>query len=453
MSGIAYYIDPQEGSDGNDGLSPASPLKTYANRTFSSGDRVLFKRGTVLRESLVTCCGSEEGVVTYGAYGDGDKPAFLGSEAANNANDWTMVTPSVWQYTKPFSNEVCNLIFNQGSACGHLRWELADLHHQGEWFCTGSGKNTERETTGAPHDFSEDRLYLYSSANPCLIYSSIECALWGKRRLAGGQQYIHFENLCFRYAGVHGFQESHAHHIRITSCDFFYIGGAVWSKQRRIRLGNAIEFWDGAEQITVEKCLFMNIYDAGITHQGGPQSTLPSQIYCQNNLFVNCGLAAYEYRGPAASEVYFEYNTCIDNGGGFALQGQPPPRNSEFYPHPAGHHVFVWRTDKSTQTGPVYIRHNVFGNEPYGGAVYSIIDPVDESKFILDYNVYQINAGPLLTRWKGKDYLHSQFAQYQAESGQDKHSQCLDFQLSGYDGPYHLPADFPVRDVGADLEQ
>jgi aryl-alcohol dehydrogenase-like predicted oxidoreductase len=53
------------------------------------------------------------------------------------------------------------------------------------------------------------------------------------------------------------------------NCDFRFIGGAVWHRGQRIRFGNAIEFWDGASDNTVEGCLFDNIYDSGVTHQGG----------------------------------------------------------------------------------------------------------------------------------------------------------------------------------------
>ena len=121
----------------------------------------------------------------------------------------------------------------------------------------------------------------------------------------------------------------------IRDCDFRFIGGAVWHRERRIRFGNAIEFWDGANDITVEGCLFDNIYDSGVTHQGGETRNIPERPHFRNNLFIDCGLVAYECREPSR-EVYFEHNTCFNAGSGFSMQGESPPRESDPYPQPGG---------------------------------------------------------------------------------------------------------------------
>ncbi len=109
--GKTYYIDPAAGDDANDGLTPARPLKTYAAREFVHGDTVLFKRGSMIRDALHARSGTAGAPITYGAYGTGDKPAFLGSVPAGDANHWVEERPSLWRYTKTFSSEVCNLIF------------------------------------------------------------------------------------------------------------------------------------------------------------------------------------------------------------------------------------------------------------------------------------------------------------------------------------------------------
>ena len=128
------------------------------------------------------------------------------------------------------------------------------------------------------------------------------------------------------------------------------------------------------------------------------------------------------------------------------MQGDAPPRPSDPYPQPVGYHVWAWLIDPHTQPGHVHIRHNLFCGG-YGAAICLSVDPVDEPKFILNDNAYwpttgeplirlgkgaknwaaamkawETTGGPLID-WGGRrSYLPSEFARYQAESGQDGHS-------------------------------
>ncbi len=446
MSEKTYYIDPITGDDSHNGLTPAHPFKTYASREFTGGDTILFKRGSVIRDILYGRNGSEGAPITYGAYGTGAKPLFLGSVSVSEPKSWIEERPSLWRYTGVLPSEACNLVFNNGASCGNLRWKIEDLQHPGEWHYTGM-RNGQAEKNPTP-----GILYLYSPTNPGNAYQSIECVLWGMRKLIYGQHDIIFEDLSFRNSGVHGYQESLAKNIHIRRCDFCFIGGAVWDRRLRIRFGNAVEFWDGASDITVEGCLFNNIYDSGVTHQGGETRNIPKRLYFRNNLFIDCGMSAYESREPA-QEVYFEYNTCINAGGGFSMQGEAPPRQSEIYPQPMGHHVFIWRIEPNTQPGHVYIRYNIFFEAPYGGAIYSVIDPVDERKFVLDNNVYWQTTGSLLNYMGGHSYLPAEFARYQAECQQDPHSQVAEPQFrDAKQGDYRLVTSSPLTGIGMQID-
>ena len=444
MPGQTYYIDPAAGNDANDGLAPARPFKTWAAREFGGGDRVLFKRGSIIREVLNARNGTAHAPVTYGAYGEGALPAVLGSmPAGGDPTRWVEERPGLWRYLGTFPSEVCNLVFNHGESCGNLCWRIGDVRQPGEWHYTGIGQTSAGES-GSAQDPHAGVLYLYSPANPGLAYADIECVLWGQRRVVCGQRHLVLENLCFQNSGVHGYQEVQAEHVVIRNCDFRFIGGAVWNRERRIRFGNAVEFWDGASDITVVNCRFDNIYDSAVTHQGGGTRHVPERLQFRNNLFTNCGLAAYECREPSR-EVYFEHNTCVNTGGGFSMQGENPPRRADPYPQPVGYHVWVWMIDPQTQPGPVYIRHNLFCGS-FGAAVCLIVDPADAPKFILDHNAYWQTAGkPLvhvgrgvtnwaetlrgfqaggepLVDWSGHTYAPPEFSRYQAECGQDGHS-------------------------------
>ncbi|MFA5203632.1 MAG: hypothetical protein WC708_04425, partial [Lentisphaeria bacterium] len=101
-----------------------------------------------------------------------------------------------------------------------------------------------------------------------------------------------------------------------------------------------------------------------------------------------------------------------------------PPRQSELYPEPMGHHIFIWRIDPGTQvkTGTIYIRHNIFCEAPDGMAIYSVIDPADERQFVIEDNCYWQPAGPWLMRMNGRVYAPAEFGRYQADTGHDLRS-------------------------------
>lgn len=473
MSTRIHYIDPAHGDDANDGLSPARPVRNYTDRDIRPGDTVLFKRGSVVRGPLETRDGAAGAPVTYGAYGDGAKPAFLGSVAIGDPAAWIEVKPRIWRYTARLASEVCNLVFNDGQSCGFLRWELADLTLPGDWHYTGIGMHAVDGDRGDP----DGVLYLCSAANPGTAYAGIECVLWGARRMVGGNHVI-LEHLSFRNAGVHGYFHVGARNVVIRNCEFRFIGGAVWSLKHRVRFGNGVELWDGASDCVVAGCVFDNIYDSAVTHQGGETRHIPERLYFRDNLFVDCGLSAYESREPAR-EVYFEHNTCINSGGGFSMQGESPPRRSDPYPQSVGYHVFIFHIDPGTQPGPVYIRHNLFYRGS-GPAIAAVIEPEDAREFVIDRNAYGLSDGQQLAQycrlphgmsWREaiasmvargtwplrsapRVYMAADFGRYQAETGQDAASlvACPQFVDAG-GGDYRQRADSPCLGYGMREEQ
>ena len=421
MTPRTYYIDFTHGSESNDGLVPERPFRSHVGRVFEPGDEVLFRRGGVFRGTLQAASGREGAPVTYGAYGVGPPPLFLGSVSLGDPQLWKPCGLSVWVFQGVVPSEPCNLILDD-SECGRFRFGLEDLREDGEWYSPVAGAQAAG-STGAPagSDPNEEMIYLHASDNPAKIWPGIECALWGERRLVTARQDVVIRDLAFRGSGVHGFQASRPQRVELRNCDFRFIGGAMWNRDRRIRFGNAIELWDGGSDCLVEGCHFDNIYDAGVTHQGGGTKHIPERLHFRNNTFSGCGLASYECREPSR-DIYFENNRCLYAGGGFSMQGEAPPRQSELYPRPVGHHVFIWRIEPNTQAGPVYIRHNEFLEAPYGAAIYSVVDPADERWFHFDHNRYTQTTGELLARLGGRDYRPDAFDRYREDSGQDAHS-------------------------------
>ncbi len=91
LAGDTYYVDATNGNDINSGTSIDASWKTIAKVNsfyFNPGETILFKRGEVWREELrVSSSGENDRTITFGAYGNGDKPCIRGTlKIAPNRN-------------------------------------------------------------------------------------------------------------------------------------------------------------------------------------------------------------------------------------------------------------------------------------------------------------------------------------------------------------------------------
>ena len=83
-----YHVSPR-GDDQRDGITPATSWRTVArvnSREFAPGDQILFERGGHWRESLVPRSSGAPGrPIEFGAYGEGPKPRFWGSDRLDSS--------------------------------------------------------------------------------------------------------------------------------------------------------------------------------------------------------------------------------------------------------------------------------------------------------------------------------------------------------------------------------
>jgi len=87
-SGTVYYIAPKSGDNANNGLSPATPKKTFGF-TPAPGDWVLFKSGETFEGTLTTKGGTSSKPVTYSSYGGRAKFDGKGRyQTIKVASDW-----------------------------------------------------------------------------------------------------------------------------------------------------------------------------------------------------------------------------------------------------------------------------------------------------------------------------------------------------------------------------
>ena len=417
--GNTYYVDSSQGRPENSGCAMDQPVSDYRTLKIAPGDTVLFKRGTVTRCAVNSPDGEPGKVITFGAYGEGPKPIFMGSVNLSDASDWEESSPHIWRYTGTIPNEVCNLIFDHDRQCGVLAWTVEDLDAQGKWYYSLIGKQRNRPASEMQEPAE---LLLYSVQNPGEYYQEIECAIFGERKMLSAQKYVTFENLVLKYSGVHAYGQANADHVTIRNCEFYFIGGCVWDRHQRIRFGNGIELWDYGQDFVLDGCVFDNVYDSCVTHQGGSNCRPPERVFFVNNIFKNYGMGAYEARDRIGIDTHFDGNICIGAGLGFSLQGETPPRKSELWPQPMGHHLFIWRIHHATEGGQISVRNNVFYESPYGAAVYSTIAPEAEAQFDFANNRYYQTKEEYLIRWNGTNYGSSEFETYKRETGNDKGS-------------------------------
>ena len=403
---VTYYIDFLNGRDEHDGLSPEQARENYTDLPLQPGDRVLFRRGSFVRGKLEAVAH-----VSYGAYGEGDLPTFCGSVDVSDTQYWKPTEQeNVWKCTESFRGDIGNLVFNINECTAALCWTKEELCAQGEFY----GTPTDTEQTQNYSARSE--LYLYSVGNPAEVYSHIEVVPYGDRSLVTLADGMTLEDIRVLNSAVHG-MAGQGNNITVRRCVFENIGGSPWNRELQIRFGNGFEIWHFGNDILIEDCIFKNVYDSCVTHQGPGNDTQPTENFiCRNCTFDTYGMAAFEYRDKLPIRSEFAHNTCLNAGCGFAMLGEILPRKSEIWPQPMGHHIFLWRIPEATDGGSLTIRDNVFGPAPVGAAIYSIISAEAEAQITLKNNRYTPND-TLLNRFGGVNY--TELAKYQAQTAND----------------------------------
>ena len=413
-SAATYYVK-NGGDDSADGLTDTTAWKTISkvnSETFSPGDIVCFKRGDTWRipidAQLIPRSGSSAGHITYSAYGEGPKPLFLGSVEKNSPSDWTLTgTPNVWATANnSFILDIGNIIFNNEQSCGHKQMDSGSLKSQGDFY----------------YDAANESVLLYSASNPAAYYSDIECAV--KKHIVAivDKSYVTISNLDIRYSGAHGIQGRNVSYLTIQDCDISYIGGSFhmrrFSKRSgtswQIRYGNAIEFWESAHDILVQRNKIRDIYDAGLTNQSGGESGISQyNIYYRYNVVWNCAYS-YEYfaRNPATKihDIYIENNIFANAGYGWSYNEIRRGR---------GKSLAFWQL--SGTESDFYIRNNII----YEAKQYCLNLPHPMPGLISEYNCWYKASGDMIKYGKTV-YSMSQFPAYQADTGWEANSIAAD---------------------------
>lgn len=304
IKGTVYYVSTS-GDDDNDGKSPKNAIRTLAavgGLMLEPGDAVLFERDCIFRMYEPFYCQSG---ITYGSYGKGSKPMFVGSPE-NFAKD-VVWSPSkkrnVWQTDYMYAY-ASGAFFNQGEECGYMKSAIGDLNKNTDFFC----------------DTENSVVYLYcDKGNPSKVWDSIELSQSGIRiELPTRVANVTIDNICIRFCGEGGIRGEYLNHdITVTNCEIGYVGGA-W--HGTVRYGNGIELWCGGWNLNWSHNWIYQTFDSGISPQsniGGELLKMDNVVF-SNNLFEfnNADIEFWEHGCESGltpsrfKDWYMENNIC-----------------------------------------------------------------------------------------------------------------------------------------------
>lgn len=274
--GKTTYYAAEDGDDRNDGLTPDKPVKSLMRlRSFPlrSGDKVLFKRGSVFRTQEPFFL---YGGVFYGAYGSGVKPRIYGS-LHNYAEPYfwkvTAKEEHVWELVIDLDEVGC-IVFDEETKIGVRKRTREELKNNGDFY----------------YDFDTRILEMYCDCgNPGDCHKEIEIASAKELVYGTNVNGVRIDNLCFKYVTCLAVKFGNSRDITITNCELGWIGGGVFASGNRY--GNAIQFWHRGENIAVEHCWIYQVFDAALTFQGrGTGKSFFNDVRFEHNLIELCSM-------------------------------------------------------------------------------------------------------------------------------------------------------------------
>ena len=328
----ADYHFAENGSDANDGLAPATALRTIDRLNaldFKPGDRVLFRRGDLFRGAIKAKSG-----VTYAAYGEGtDLPTICGSKRDYaDPKLWEKTSePNVWRCTEKLHN-VGIVLFDREPRRIDGAPVVADMRlpKRNEPFDKPVALDADLTFRNL---FRTDRLELRSDkGNPGERFRHIEIGEHGHCLWINADDLL-IENLHLTLSGSHGVGGSgERRNVTVRNCQIDWLGGSIIEGWRfgTVRFGNAIEIWGGCDGFYALGNRIANVYDTGVTIQCNDREDFVCRmenVLFASNVIDNCfwGLEYYNKNNAPGSftrNVRFVGNCCRGTGRGWGCKGR-----------------------------------------------------------------------------------------------------------------------------------
>ena len=383
-SGTVYYADSRKGDDSLDGMSAATAWRSLEKvnaAPLKPGDSMLFRRGSLWRGLLESKSGEPGRPVRYGAYGDGQKPLFLGSESRSAVGDWVDDGDGIWRTKDPIPQDVGIFICDHGRRWGVKKWSREELSGELDYW----------------HDEGGLHVFVKYPENPAKAFRSIELAKKGAVISHRGRHDVVWDSLAIMYAGGFAFSGGQAFRLVVRNCDMGWIGGSLqyWKekdgKRTPVRYGNAVEYWSPSWSNVVERCRIWQVYDAALTPQTSRSRHPIHHIVFRDNVIWQCEYSLEYWNhdpGSYTADIVFEHNTCVDAGEVWSHAQRPNPN---------GAHVMSYRNEAPSTN--IVVRDNIFCRTT-DRAVRVFTDW--RSGAVFDHNLYWVPENTLY-RYEGSD--------------------------------------------------
>lgn len=139
-----------------------------------------------------------------------------------------------------------------------------------------------------------------------------------------GQQNIQIKDLDFAYGGAHGVYASKVRNIKVTDCDFRFIGGGY--QYGTTRYGNGIELWEGAANVRLGYNRFYQIYDAPISNQGFAGNQINIEYDHNTSRDTGLGVEIWLQGGGVLGPINIHHNLIYGGGNHYAYAQRPDQR-------------------------------------------------------------------------------------------------------------------------------
>ena len=498
LLGSTYYIDSNNGSDTNDGLSPETAWKTIKkinSTSFVPGDKILFQKGDIWREQLtVSSSGDNGNPIIFGSYGSGDLPIIHGGEMIEN---WTQYNSNIYQAECDWKTYVVAEDAEYPKILTPIAWDTNITNTAPQM---GPGTWTL--------DTSNDRIYIWCSDNESPRNHTIEVSKRNYGIDINSKQYVEVKDLKIKYTNKVGTgsrgSEPAAYNIfenlTIIGCRhsgiFIQAAGATTNEYNVIRnniirnCGNGAYAWDDAHNTRFIKNRIVHSirYEGGSPVQGayttdgiGIGCYESENVEISGNTILNCEDPGIEIDNSAgttvkrnflknngtagispyginiggyekAGTISIQYNVLVDHFGrfGYAISSGHPTKSAPDEVHNI-HNNTIYTSNSgggiSCFSGKYNINNNIICLTNEDALAINFHSIVDESES--DYNIFYNGGGNLL---KNDGNSYSSVVNWTTATSNDNHSKENDPQFIDAANNDFTPDSGSVAiDMGIDL--
>ncbi len=328
-SGTTYYVSATgtstDGTDINDPMSYAAA--NDQTKEYAAGSRILLKRGdTFYGEFRPITRGLEGNEVYIGAYGEGPKPIISGAKIITDRDafiqegDFFKIDLSDWNnydgYRDVIKKNDTKIYY---ANVGFVQDRNGKKYGEHKQYVPASNDFSNAKEK---YDYLEVDKYLYIKTDVNPIDELGELTLGGYVTLYYVGDNTVTEDLHLQNTGWNGVEKRvyPIKNVTIRNCIVDNIGGSqqwgIYNSEGKFTLfGNGIQFWDGADDILVEKNIIRNVYDAGFTIQSHVGSY--DNVVVRDNLFINNEYSVELWDSQSSTGIYNyeQYNNISINQG------------------------------------------------------------------------------------------------------------------------------------------